>query len=866
MCLNNFITRTSSYYYIARQTQTHHHVLNSKIKSLIQRGHYSEALQLHANHPHFPLYTHSDTFPLLLKACAALSHLPYGRRLHSNIISLGLHSDPFIATSLVSMYVKSGSLGSASQLFVKMSERASEDVTLWNSIVDGYFRYGCIPEGIAQFRQMLSLGIKPDAFSLTILLRTCACHLGFTRGKQIHAYVMRNITYSDPFLDTALIDMYSSCGHPMIALHVFNMKENKNNVVAWNAMITGFCDNGLWTRSMELFSLAKIEGCKLASTSFSGALTACSRDEDNVFGRQVHCDVIKLGFQRDLYVSTSLLTMYAKSRLLQDAQCVFHEMLCKEIETWNAMISACVANGCYYDAFDVYNEMRSNAFPSDEFTTTILLSACSMMGYHIGRAIHGDIIKKPMHENIAVQSALLTMYSKCQEIEDARSIFITMRERDIVSWGSIISGFCQNGKYMEVVDYYRKMEADNVKPDSDILASAIAASMGLGSVSLGCEIHGYAIRSGQGSDAFVGTSLIDMYSKCGLPEMAEKVFYDMPHRNLVAWNCIISCFSHNGLPERSIILFPQILEHGLSPDSVSITSVLAAISSTAALLKGKTIHGFQIRHGVWFDPQVENALIDMYIKCGNLRYAHHIFQNMSEKNTVTWNSIISGYGLHGKCLEAIRLFEEMKASGITPDDITFLSLISSCSHCGLVENGLKLFQSMSRDYGISPKMEHYVNIVDLLGRAGCLNDAYRFIQRMPMEPERSIWLCLLSACRTFHNIELGELATTNLLKLEPTRGSNYVQLLNMYGEAESWDRIPKLRVLIKEKGLKKSPGCSWIEVRSRVDIFFSGDSSSPRAVEIYDTLQNLWNNMEVRKQSALNTKFKSEDATCVVQC
>ncbi|KAL2455392.1 Pentatricopeptide repeat-containing protein [Forsythia ovata] len=325
--------------------------------------------------------------------------------------------------------------------------------------------------------------------------------------------------------------------------------------------------------------------------------------------------------------------------------------------------------------------------------------------------------------------------------------------------------------------------------------------------------------------------------------MAGNVFSNVSNKNLVVWNSLISCYCQNGLPDVSISLLPQILQHGLYPDSVSITSILAAVSSVAALLKGKAIHCYYIRLQIPEDIQVENALINMYLKCGCLKHAEHMFLVMSKRNLVTWNSMVAGYGSHGECHKAINLFNEMRNSAITPDEVTFLALISSCNHAGCTDEGLNLFRLM-RENGIEPEMEHYINIVDLLGRAGRLEEAQSFIQNMVVAPERGIWLSLLSACRVHCNVELGQLAAGNLLKLDPTRGSNYIQLLNLYVDAGLPEKAANLRALMRQKGLTKVPGCSWIELKNKVDVFYSGDSSCPSAVEIYDTLNRLKNNMK----------------------
>ncbi|XP_017984878.1 PREDICTED: pentatricopeptide repeat-containing protein At2g40720 [Theobroma cacao] len=818
-------------------------LLNSSIKAFIQQGQYTKALQLYSVSP---LTATKFTFPSLLKASTFVSDLTYGKTLHSTIIQLGLQFDPFITTSLINMYVKCGLFSYAVNVFEKVVEREVfvEDVTFWNSLLDGFVKFGLIKKGLAHFYRMQAFGVLPDAYSLSILLGV----LGYKEGKQIHGYIVRNVFKSDPFLETALIDTYLSCSRIMEAWCVFDYLEDKSNVVVWNVMIGGFFKNGLWEWSLKLYSLVKCENVKLVSESFTSTLSACGYGDVVAFGRQVHCDLIKLGFENNHFVYTSLLTMYGKCQFVEDAEKVFYQVLDKGIEVWNAMISTFACNGYSYAAFEVYNKMRYNVITPDSFTMSNVLSCSSMIGiYNVGRSVHAELVKRPIESSASVQSALVTMYCKCGSVYDGNSVLGAMREKDVVAWGSMISGFCQNRKFREALDCFRGMDANGVRPDSDTMSSVISACTGLENVDLGCMIHGYVVKSGLEADVFVATSLVDMYSKFGFPDMAENLFFHMPHKNLVAWNTIMSCYCRNSLPDQSIKLFSTIVQHGFYPDSVSITTVLAAVSSIAALLNGKIIHGYLIRLEVQSDIQLENALIDMYIKCGFLKYADYIFQNMSQKDVVSWNCMLAGYGSHGDCLRALSLFDEMKNCGITPDDVTFLSLISSCNHAGLVDEGQYIFQSMTVEHGIERKMEHYVNIVDLLGRAGRLEDAYNFVKTMPMEPNRSVWLSLLCACRAYSNVELGELAAHNLLKVEPSRGSNYVQLLHLYGEAGLQDQAANIRATMKERGLKKNPGCSWIELRNKVDVFFSGDSSSLRTMEIYEILHSLGRNMEKKE-------------------
>ncbi|KAK4718305.1 hypothetical protein R3W88_016643 [Solanum pinnatisectum] len=824
-------------------------LVNSKIKAFIQQGNHLQALLAYSKEPLFPLHTSKFTFPPLLKACAFLPNLQTGKIIHGTIIQMGLHYDPFIITSLINMYVKCGSLCNAVQVFdfISQCEDFDRDVTIWNAMLDGYIRNELTEECMGLFRRMQEIGVKSDEYSLSILLGLFNGQMGLSKAKEGHGYVIRNSFGHDPFVVTALIDMYSNCGRPKDAWCVFEGVQDKDNIVMWNALIRGLSDNGLWRNSMRFYSLAKNRGCKLMSTTFSCTLKACAEGEDIDFGRQIHSDVVKMDFENDPYVCTSVLSMYARFGLLEDADKAFNSVLDKEVEVWNSMISAYVGKGRGDDALCVYNEMRSRGILSDSFTLSNILISCSMTGsYDLGSAIHGELIKKPIQNNIALQSALVTMYSKCGMLKDAIDVFSRMEDKDVVAWGSMISGLCQNKKFNLALEIYKEMETYKVNPDANIMAMVINASAGLESLELGCSIHAITVKSGVEVDSSVSCSLVDMYSNCGKPEMAVKVFSGVPHKNLVAWNSLISCYSKNDLPELSLNLLPQLVQQELYPDAVTLTSALAAVSFLAILIKGKAIHCYQIRHQILEDNQVENALIDMYIKSGCLKYAERIFRYMSKRNLVTWNTMIAGYGSHSECMKAINFFNEMRKSGVTPDAVTFLSLSSSCNHAGLMDEGLKLFHLMKLEYGIKPQMDHYINVVDLLGRAGRLDDAYNFIQNLEVEPERGVWLCLLSACRVHQNMKLGVLAANNLLKMEPNRGSNYVQLLNLYVEGGMREEAASLRALMRQKGLKKNPGCSWIEVKNELEVFYSSDSSSTKTIEIYETLQSVRSIMKKR--------------------
>ncbi|EPS66960.1 hypothetical protein M569_07818 [Genlisea aurea] len=772
------------------------------IQSLVRNRRYREALKLYSQEQANRNSSSSRyTFPSLLKACTSLLNFRYGESLHASVIKAGFYSDAYVVSSLIRMYVASGSLVCADKLFDKMSQR---DVALYNSIIDGHFRIGSFEGGMAHFLRMVTANVKPDGYTLSILLGSCA---DISSGKEIHGYALRNRCNDDPFVVTAMIDMYFGFRCPVDGWKVFEKSENKCNIAVWNSIINGCCHNGLFENGFQLFISAKREALPLGSTTFSISLTASSQVEQFDFGSQLHCDVIKMGFENDSYVCTSLISLYSNYGDLNDSLKVIRLEQDKDIELWNATISAYLSHGRPNDALDVYSFSRKLEIVPDSFTMMNVLIACSMTGsISLGTAIHGEVIKRRMEEDtVTVQSALQTLYSKCGRTEDAHKVFSGMKSRDVIAWGSMIHGCRENMEFSKALILLNAMLRDDVKPDSNILATALNASVGL----VGFSIHGFAVKAGLDSDPFTGTALIEFYGNRGQPEMAHKSFSDVVDKNVVAvWNSLMSCYSLNGMPEIAIALLPQLP----CVDSISATVALSSISQISALLPGKATHCRVIRSELPQETRLHNSLLDMYIKCGCFTYAERVFSLMPEPDVFTWNSMIHGYGFNGRCKRALDLFEEMKGTGQKPDGVTFLAVISSCNHCGYVDRGLELFRSM-REHGVEPRTDHYVAAVDMMGRQG--NALAELIDGMAeaatTEDSAGIWVSLLSACRVHRDVEVGEAVAKRLMEMEPGEGSHYVQLLKLYVEAGLMEKAEDLRAaMMKKKGLhtKKLPGIS----------------------------------------------------------
>jgi pentatricopeptide repeat protein len=512
----------------------------------------------------------------------------------------------------------------------------------------------------------------------------------------------------------------------------------------------------------------------------------------------------------------------------------------------------------------------------DPETYAALLHAClvskALAG---GKQLHAKVLISGSEQNPFLGTQLVGMYAGCGSLENARQVFDKIHQRTFLLWNAMIRGYAKGEPYEEAITLYYQMQKEGIQPDNFTFPLVLKACATLLALEEGKEIHRHIVRMQLESDIYVGAALIDMYAKCGSIEDAREVFDKMPRRDVVSWNAMITGYAKCGklevarhlfdkMPQRTVIswttmiagyvqnghfhealeLYGEMHQTEFKPNRVTLVSVLPACAHLGALQQGKTIHDYIIRRKLETDVSVVTALINMYAKCGQIDVARELFDKMYKRDAISWNAMIAGYGMHGQGEAVVSLFVQMQQTGVKPDDVTLVGVLSACSHAGLVEEGLQYFHSMNRDYGLVPKMEHYACMVDLLSRAGRLDEARDMIAEMPFKPSPSVWGALLSACRTHGKIELGEYVARHLFEIEPYNTGNYVLLSNIYADAGRWDDVMKIRIMLKERGLKKSPGCSWVEVNNRAHGFIGGDRSHPQSEEIYTLLENLGKQMK----------------------
>ncbi|XP_010244051.1 PREDICTED: pentatricopeptide repeat-containing protein At3g12770-like [Nelumbo nucifera] len=472
--------------------------------------------------------------------------------------------------------------------------------------------------------------------------------------------------------------------------------------------------------------------------------------------------------------------------------------------------------------------------------SSLLRNCASPSVIRQAKQAHAQVLVHGFLPNVTLQTDLLLVYSKSGRLEDARCIFDGMVERNMYSWNILISSYVQNSLYNEALSIFKGFLKMGLRPDHFTFPSAFKACAGTGDFYSGRKLHALVIRVGLEDHVIVRSSILDLYVKCGNLMDAQRLFVNMCQRDVVVWNCMISGFGRAGLFVEALNYFREMQTKGVKMDSRTVPSILNVYGKEGNLMKGKEIHAQVVKNPIFSeDIAIGNSLIDMYAKCGCLDGSLKVFRSMRNLNLVTWTTMISSYGLHGKGEDSLDLFEKMLLNGFEPNGVTFTALLASCSHSGLVSEGWRIFYSMGSDYGVEPTVEHYACMVDLLGRLGYLKEALDLIKRMPEAASGSTWGALLGACRMHKNVEIGEIAAYQLFELETRNPSNYIALCSIYDSVGRLDDVLKIRSRMRELGLTKSPGCSWVTIEGRVRRFYQGDLSHRWVKITCETLERI---------------------------
>ncbi|EFJ12223.1 hypothetical protein SELMODRAFT_124564 [Selaginella moellendorffii] len=643
-----------------------------------------------------------------------------GRSIHADLVRDGLDRDEFLASYVIHMYLRLGSLYDARQLLRQFD---LDDTGLWTTMISAFAQRGQHREALDLFHAMQQCGdgsSRPDKTSFVVAISACSETRDLEQGKSIHAsFAGVNEIETDVAVASTLVNMYNKCGDLPQACRIFARMPEKS-LVTWNIMIAAYIHHGFPTKSLQLLDQMQLEGIRPQKVTFINSLNGCSILGKLRPGKTIHsCAAEQRLIDRDVVLSTALITMYSKCGSVDEARKIFDSMAgdVKNTISWNAMLAGYAQNSRSSDAIQLFRSMDLEA--------------------------------------------------QC-------------KEEDVVLWTTMLGGYSDRGDHAAALELFREMR---IKPDAIAFVAAIDACANAGSIRDGEEILARIRGCGCESDDRVGTALCYMFAQFGLLDRASQIFDRLESKSAISWNAMLGAMAAQGLAIEAMELFRRMLGEGSRPDEITFAAMLDCFVGQSSLGEGRFVHGLIAESGRDRGVFLGTALLNMYGKCGSLADSIAIFANLSHRNTISWNALIAAHASNGRFLESLDLFQELQNEGFLANTITFQSVIAACGHAGLADRGCDYMVLMIEDHGIVPLPEHYGCMIDLLGRAGWLGEAEDLVLRTPQEERAFNGMALLSSCRTHGDFERGRRVAQMLMKIAPGRTGAYALLSNIYAGA-----------------------------------------------------------------------------------
>ncbi|KAL7098781.1 hypothetical protein ACP275_09G040000 [Erythranthe tilingii] len=750
------------------------------------------------------------TYGTTLSACNALEHVKRGEQIYGLVAKNGFFSNGYVRTGMIDLFSRCRMTDDALKV---LYENHCENVVCWNAVVSGAVKNKDNWLALEIFSQMCRhSSVIPNAFTFSSVLTACAAVEELNLGRNIHGCVIKSGVGSDIFVGTSILDFYAKSGAMCDAIKQFRQMPIRN-VVSYTAMISGFVKEGDSDSAVRILNDMRKTGQEINSYTISSVLAACANPAMFTEALQIHCWIFKNGLYSNPVVKASLINTYSKAGAVNLSEKAFAETRgVKQVGIWANMISAFVQSECYEKAIALFRRMLREGIVPDKFSFSSLLSIIDSLS--LGRQVHGCTIKAGVVAEVSVGSSIVTMYSKCGDLNESLKAFENLEKKDNVSWTSMISGFSEHGFPDKAVDLFREMIVFQEKPvfDEKVLASVINACSSFHALDSGKEIHGFSIRCGFFEQATIDEALVNFYVKCDDLDSARIIFHKMPFKGSISWSSLVSGYSQRGLIMEAFRLFQEMLLSDIQVDAFTISSVIGSFTiSNQKSDFGTQLHAYIAKIGLESEASVGSSLVMMYSKRGSIDDCDKVFRQIINPDLFSWTTMIASYANHGKGSKALQLFDLMKESGIFPDDVTFVGVLSACSHTGLVEDGYFHLNSMIREYKIEPNIKHYACMVDILGRAGRLDEAKRFITEMPLEPDALVWETLLAFCRVHGNWGIGKMAAEEIMKLRGFDEGVSISVSNIFAEVGEWEGVEKIRVSMEESGVKKKePGWSFV--------------------------------------------------------
>ncbi|GJX02381.1 putative pentatricopeptide repeat-containing protein [Tanacetum coccineum] len=649
--------------------------------------------------------------------------------------------------------------------------------------------------------------------------------------------------HTNTFSSNTLLSGYVKSGN-LARAHEFLDTMDVRTAVSWTILIGGYSQHNLPLEGFKVYA----EMCKWGTlpdyVTFATLLSGC---KEMVMISQVHSHVLRLGFGLTVIVCNSLVDAYCKSGSVEMGGRVFGEMGVRDSVTFNAMISGYSNVGMNDQAIKLFKEMQCAGVMASEFTyAAVICAGMGMNAVPLGQQFHALVVKANFVWNVFVSNAFLDFYSKHDSIADAKRLFDEMSLVDCVSYNVIITGFVWAGKLKEALNLFRELQWTNFDRKQFPFATMLSLAASELNLKMGRQIHAQALVTEANMDILVGNALVDLYAKCERFEEANVIFASLPQNgSSVPWTAIISAYVQQGLYDEAVQLFKQMRKAYVYGDQATYASTIRASANLTSLSLGKQLHSVIVTLGCMSNVFCGSSLLDMYAKCGFIKEAIQVFDEMPSRNIVSWNAMISAYAQDGDGESTLRTFEELVRSGLQPDSVSFLGVLTACSHRGLVEEGRAHFKSMTERYKITIKREHYASMIDLLCRCAQFAEAERLMDEMPFAPDEIMLSSIMRSCRVYKNQDFAKRAADAVFNMEVLRdAAPYVNMSNIYAEAGQWEDVSRVKKAMKDRGIKKVTAYSWVEANHNVHVFTANDRTHPQIEDIRKRIDVLWRKME----------------------
>ncbi|BAT90386.1 putative pentatricopeptide repeat-containing protein [Vigna angularis] len=660
--------------------------------------------------------------------------------------------------------------------------------------------------------------------------------------KATHCQAIKLGSIADLFIANNLISSYAKCTDITSAHQLFDGMPHRDTV-SWNAIISAYANSGHLGTTWKIVSAMRWSALAFDSHTLGSILKGVALAGQLKLGQQMHSVMLKTGLVENMFSGSALLDMYAKCGRVDDAYIVFKNMPERNYVSWNTLVAGYSRVGDRDMAFWVLHCMELEGVEIDDGTVSPLLTLLDDAEFcWLTMQLYCKILKHGLESFNTVCNASITAFSECCSLQDAERVFDgALACRDVVTWNSMLAAYLMHEKEDFAFKVFVDMQNFGFEPDAYTYTGSVSACSAQERKSNGKCVHGLVIKNGLEDSVPISNALIAMYIRFNDKGMEDalRIFFSMNVKDGCTWNSILAGYVQGGLTEDALRLFLQMRYLVIEIDHYTFSAVIRSCSDLATLQLGQQVHVLALKVGLDTNNYVGSSFIFMYSKCGIIEDAKKSFEATSKDYAIVWNSIIFGYAQHGQGNLALDLFYLMNERKVKPDHITFVAVLTACSHNGLVEEGCNIIESMESDFGIPRRKEHYACAIDLYGRAGRLEKAKALVETMPFQADAMVLKTLLGACRFCGDIELASEVAKDLLELEPEDHCTYVILSEMYGRFKMWNEKASITRMMRERGVKKVPGWSWIEVKNKVHAFNAEDHSHPQCVEIYTQLQQL---------------------------